>query len=92
MQAGSSTPSKKWTTPWLWLFQKANDKSYVKLAAAHDLVVQALNKTIRLGWPDSTSPLPEVVYYYLDACDELTVQDELVFKGPQLVIPSSLRK
>jgi len=66
----------------------------LKLAAAHDPVLQALNKTIQLGWPDFKSILPKVVhcYMYFDVHDELTVQDELVFKRVQIVIPSSLRK
>jgi len=56
----------------------------LKLAAAHDPVLQALNKTIQLGWPDFKSILPKVVHCYFDVHDELTVQDELVFKRAQI--------
>ena len=29
---------------------------------------------------------------YFDECDELTIQNELVFKGQQIVVPAVLRK
>ena len=64
----------------------------IKQASAEDVVLQALNKTVRRGWPESKSELPEIVHPYFDIREELTVQGELVFKGSQLVIPASLRK
>ena len=64
----------------------------LKEAASQDRALQALSSTIRLGWPASKSSLPEIVHPYFDVRDELTVQDELVFKGTQLVIPYALRK
>ena len=64
----------------------------LKEAASQDWALQALSSTIRLGWPASKSSLPEIVHPYFDIRDELTVQDELVFKGTQLVIPYALRK
>ena len=47
--------------------------------------------TIRHGWPESKSDLPETDPYY-DHRDMLTVQDDLVFKGQQLVVQACLRK
>ena len=29
---------------------------------------------------------------YFDVCDELTIKNELVFKGQQIVVPAVLRK
>ena len=64
----------------------------LKQVAGQDHVSQALSSTIRQGWPDSKSEVTELVHPYFDIRDELTVQDELVFKGTQLVIPRPLRK
>ena len=61
-------------------------------ASADDPVLQQLRVTIRRGWPESKSDLPEILYPYYDHRDTLTVQDELVFKGQQLVVPACLRK
>ena len=54
--------------------------------------MQALWKTIQQGWPESKSDLPESVHAYYDIRDELIVQDQLVFKGPLLVIPAAIGK
>jgi len=64
----------------------------LKEAAKQDTVLHALSSTIRQGWPASKSSLPEIVHPYFDVRDELTVQDGLVFKGSQLIIPYSLRR
>ncbi len=64
----------------------------LKQVARQDPVSQALSSTIRQGWPNSKSEVAEIVHPYFDVRDELTVQDDLVFKGPQLVIPHSLRR
>ena len=64
----------------------------VKHASADDPVLQVLRKTITDGWPASKSDVPECVHTYFDFRDELTVQEQLVFKGDRLVIPTSLRK
>ena len=55
-------------------------------------VMQALWETILQGWPESKSDVPECVHPYFDFRDELTIQDQLVFKGAQLVVPAALRK
>ena len=57
-----------------------------------DPVMQALRKTILQGWPESKTELTESIHPYFDVRDELTVQDQLVFKGSRLVIPASMRK
>ena len=66
--------------------QRLKDMSF------HDPVMTVLKETIQKGWPSSKSEVPESVYPYFDFRDELVVQDNLVFKGPQVVIPAALRK
>ncbi len=69
-----------------------NQLQELKQVAGQDPVSQALSSTVRQGWPDSKSEVTELVHPNFDIRDELTVQDELVFKGTQLVIPRSLRE
>lgn len=64
----------------------------IKHASADDPVQQQLWKTIWQGWPQSRSEVPECLYPYFDFRDELTVQNELVFKGDRLLVLASLRK
>ena len=64
----------------------------LKNAAADDLVQQKLRDIIRSGWPENRAQAPECVRPYFDVRGELTFQDELVFKGQQIVVPVALRK
>ena len=61
-------------------------------ASADDPVLQQLRATIKQGWPQTRSETPEPLRAYFDFRDELTVQNELVFKGERLVVPAALRK
>ena len=54
--------------------------------SAGDPVLQVLQETILHGWPNSKTEVPESVHTYYDIHDELTVQDDLVFKGQQVVV------
>ena len=61
-------------------------------ASSDDTVLQVLRETICRGWPESRSDVPEIIHAYYDFRDELTVQDQLVFKGARLVVPSTMRR
>ena len=63
-----------------------------KQFSAGDPVLQVLRETILRGWPNSKTEVLESFYAYYDIRDELTVQDDLVFKGQQVVAPVALRK
>ena len=69
-------------------------ETWLKLtnAAADGPVQQVLRPVILRGWPGSKGNAPESVRPYLDMRDELTVRDELVFKGQQLIVPRALWK
>ena len=62
----------------------------LKEISASDPVMRALRDTIQGGWPPSRTGLPESVYPYFDIRDELVLQDSLIFKGAQLVIPAAM--
>ena len=51
-----------------------------------------LREIIWCGWPESKSDVPECIHAYYDCRDELTLQDQFVFKGQCLVIPAAMRK
>ena len=59
-----------------------------KHVSADDPVLQQLCKIIQQRWPASKSEVPGVLYAYYDIRDELTIQDELVFKGTRIVVPA----
>ena len=59
--------------------------------SADDPVLQQLRKIIQHGWPTSKSEVLGVLYAYYDFRDKLTIQDELVFKGPLIVVPAPMR-
>ena len=61
-------------------------------AAADDPVQQRLRDFIRSGWPENRAQAPECVRPYFDVWHELTIQDKLIFKGQQIVIPVVMRK
>lgn len=61
-------------------------------AAADDPVQKMLRGVILQGWPESREEVPECVRPYFDVRHELTSQDEMIFKGQQLVVPAALRR
>ena len=61
-------------------------------ASADDPVLCELRKTIQQGWPKCKSDISEALHAYYDFRHELTTEDQLVFKGPVLVVPAALRK
>ena len=45
----------------------------------------------RVAWPERKSHVKEVLHPYYDYYDELTHQDQLVFKGPLIILPAALQ-
>ena len=58
---------------------------------ARDPTMNALMETIIQGWPDSIKDLPSDVRVFWSFRDELAVEDGIIFKGKQVLIPESLR-
>ena len=59
---------------------------------ARDPTMNALMETIIQGWPDSIKDLPTDVRVFWSFRDELAVEDGIIFKGKQVLIPESLRQ
>ena len=64
----------------------------IKHASSDDPVLQVLRETVRGGWPESKSEVPECIRACFNFRDELTAQDHLVFKGELLVVPANMRR
>lgn len=59
---------------------------------ARDPTMNALMETIIQGWPDSIKDLPTDVRVFWSFREELAVEDGIIFKGKQVLIPESLRQ
>ena len=58
---------------------------------ARDPTMNALMETTIQGWPDSIKDLPTDVRVFWSFHDELAVEDGIIFKGKQVLIPESLQ-
>ena len=76
----------------VWLPVTEDRWQQLRNAAADYPVQQKLRDIIRIGWPENRALAPQCVRPYFDVRDELTIQNELVFKGQQIVVPAVLRK
>ncbi|KAJ8891165.1 hypothetical protein PR048_010680 [Dryococelus australis] len=63
----------------------------LQLETQNDETLNHLKTIIMNGWPSSHQQVPTCVKPYHSFKDELTVHDELVYKGTQIVVPKSMR-
>lgn len=63
----------------------------IRKESLRDSTMQALEKVIREGWPETKIDLPCDVTPYFNVRDELSAQDGIIFKGDRCVVPKSLR-
>lgn len=68
------------------------DLQRLRRAAAQDVAMQELRHVIHKGWPATKAQTPEAARPYFPFREQMTVQDELVFRGQQVVIPAALRQ
>ena len=64
----------------------------VRNATLQDPQMQTLKMTIIEGWPDLRSECPKPILDFWNHRDELSVADDLIFRGQTLLIPKSLRQ
>ena len=57
-----------------------------------DITLQLLKETILHGWPNNKHELPSQVRPYCGIRDELSMQDELIFRGERVVVPAKLHR
>ena len=63
----------------------------IRRESLKDSSIQALQKVIKSGWPETKNDLPAQVKPYFDMRDQLSVEDGIVFKGNRCLIQVSLR-
>ena len=51
-----------------------------------DESLQVLKAVIQKGWPEHKSNVPSIISSYFNMCDELLIQDGLIFKGERVVV------
>ena len=62
----------------------------IRKESLRDSTIQALQKLIQSGWPETKDNLTHDVTPYFNVRDELSAQDGIVFKGDRCVVPKSL--
>ena len=55
-----------------------------------DPVLQLLKRTIELGWPERREAVPSEICAFFSYRDELTVQDEILFRGNRASMRSEM--
>ena len=63
----------------------------IKVETEADATLQLLKETILQGWLDNKEHVPPQIFPYFSTRDELSIQDELVFRGERVVVPAKLR-
>jgi len=63
----------------------------VRRETQSDEQMQCLHKVIIDGWPQTRQECPERIQEFWNHRDELTVMNDIIFKGEKIVIPSALR-
>ena len=63
----------------------------IKSAAARDAEYAMLSKIIKQEWPQKIDHIPEAVRSYWNFRETMTVQDGVVYKGGQVVVPVEVR-
>ena len=63
----------------------------MKTATGKDPQMQLLAETILKGWPDAKRKCPGEIADYWNIRDELSVMEDVIFKGDRIVVPKALR-
>ena len=63
----------------------------IRLKTRVDPELQVLKETILKGWPTHYKNVPECIRSYFSYRDELSADNDLIFRGSCIVVPKSLR-
>ena len=64
----------------------------IRVATERDPTMTKLQDTIRRGWPERKSEIPQELNGYWNFREELSEAEGIILKGDKIVIPVSLRK
>ena len=66
--------------------------SEIKVATAQEKDLKSVMELVKSGWPQKRQGVPLAAHPFYTVKDELSIQDELLFKSERVVVPSSLQK
>ena len=66
--------------------------SELRAATERDAELELLTAVIKQGWPENLAAVPLPLCGYFKFGKELSVQNDVVFKGERIVVPHSLRQ
>ena len=64
----------------------------IRLATQADDNLAILKHIIQQGWPKTIKEVPQEIQKYWTFCEELTIEEGLILKGTQIVIPDKMRE
>ena len=70
------------------LCARSNSLNQIRIATQEDDELALLKHTITQGWPNTIKEVPNVLQPYWTFREELTIEDGIVLKATQIVIPS----
>lgn len=63
----------------------------IRFEMKQDTNMQTLMSTIRKGWPDNKMMVPLCIRDYWPYRDEMTTENDIIYRGTRVVIPSNMR-
>ena len=67
-------------------------ENHLREGTSKDITLTALYKVIVHGWPEDRSVISESLRPYWTYRDELSVQNGIIYKGTQVMVPQSMHK
>jgi len=61
-------------------------------ASKSDEALQLLIETTKNGWPSDKKNCPKLLLPYFNFRDEISFENDIAFKGHQIIVPGSMRK
>ncbi|KAK0156522.1 Apoptosis-stimulating of p53 protein 1 [Merluccius polli] len=73
-------------------FVSVSDQKYAELKERTKEELSCLQQVIQRGWPEHRREVPVQVQPYWDSRSQLTMSDDLLFKGLRIVVPPTMRE
>ena len=67
-------------------------ENYLRKETSKDITLTALYKVIVHGWPEDRSVISESLLPYWTYRDELSMENGIIYKGTQVVVPQAMHK
>ena len=64
----------------------------IRSATRNDEELQEVKRLILAGWPDNKNEVKDATKPYFNIREELTCQNDILFKGERIIIPQELRR